>query len=264
VGDPNHLAGGFPHSCADCHTTAGWSPSSFDHAQTAFPLTGAHRTVSCQLCHVNGHFQGTPTDCWSCHQADYEGVDDPNHVTNQFSHICTECHNTGSWDEVVFAHDQTAFPLTGAHLSAACAQCHLNGQYTGTPTDCYFCHEADYSGTSDPNHSAAGFPHECVLCHTTFNWNAQFDHDALYFPIYSGAHRSAWDHCSDCHTNSADYSVFSCIICHEHNCAAMTGEHDEVQGFVCESSACYSCHHDGGGGSGARRDKVPARRIKRR
>ncbi|NOR13993.1 MAG: hypothetical protein GQ545_12135, partial [Candidatus Aminicenantes bacterium] len=36
-----------------------WTAES--HDQTNFPLVGKHRTVSCQECHLNGVFEGTPT-----------------------------------------------------------------------------------------------------------------------------------------------------------------------------------------------------------
>ena len=41
-------------------------------------------------------------------------------------------------------------------------------------------------------------------------------HDA-YFPIYSGKHKGEWNDCVDCHIQSSNYKIFSCINCHEHN-----------------------------------------------
>ena len=38
--------------CADCHATAGWSPSSFDHAEIGFALEGQHLELPCQECHA--------------------------------------------------------------------------------------------------------------------------------------------------------------------------------------------------------------------
>lgn len=256
VQNPNHWAGQYPQDCTICHNTAAWQPSLFEHNQTNFPLTGAHLLTSCALCHVDGQYAGTPTACFTCHQADYDGVADPNHAANNYPHDCTICHNTAAWDGATFDHNQTDFPLTGAHGSVNCLECHVNGQYAGTPTDCFFCHEADYNRTQNPNHAAAGFPLECAACHTTFNWDAQFNHDGLYFPIYSGRHRDEWNRCGDCHTDPNNYAVFSCIICHEHNCADMLDAHDEVPSFVCESNACYNCHPDGS--SDGRIRKIPA------
>ena len=35
----------------------------------------------------------------------------------------------------------------------------------GTPTDCVGCHLPDFQQTVNPNHSAAGFPTNCQICH---------------------------------------------------------------------------------------------------
>ena len=32
---------------------------------------------------------------------------------------------------------------------------------------CVACHQDDYDGTNDPAHMAAGFPTDCMACHTT-------------------------------------------------------------------------------------------------
>jgi hypothetical protein len=44
--EPPHA--GLPLDCTACHTTATWDGAVFDHARTDFPLTGAHRSVSCR------------------------------------------------------------------------------------------------------------------------------------------------------------------------------------------------------------------------
>jgi hypothetical protein len=248
VTDPNHVTNQFDHNCTVCHSTTAWNPATFDHNGTAFPLTGAHVSVACNLCHINGQYQNTPTACYACHQTDFNGVSDPNHVTNQFDHNCTVCHSTSAWNPATFDHNGTAFPLTGAHVSVACNQCHINGQYQGTPTDCYFCHQTDYNNAT-PNHSAAGFPTTCQTCHNTNTWQgATFNHDAQWFPIYSGHHQGRWSTCADCHTNPNDFAVFSCITCHAHNQQQMDNEHQEVSGYVYDSGHCYQCHPTGGGG----------------
>ncbi|MBX2797334.1 MAG: FAM205/SPATA31 family protein [Myxococcales bacterium] len=38
--------------CEPCHTTAGFSPSRFDHGSVGFPLTGRHANAPCQSCHA--------------------------------------------------------------------------------------------------------------------------------------------------------------------------------------------------------------------
>jgi hypothetical protein len=37
--------------CGNCHTTKNWNPEKFSHAQTSFPLTGAHAKTDCNKCH---------------------------------------------------------------------------------------------------------------------------------------------------------------------------------------------------------------------
>lgn len=244
VTDPNHVQQGFSKNCVLCHTTNGWSPSSFDHATTAFPLTGKHVDASCTSCHTSG-YAGTPTDCYSCHQNDFTSVGDPNHVQANFSHVCTECHTTNGWTPASFSHVGTAFPLTGAHVTAICISCHATG-YTSIPTDCNACHQTDYDGTQAPSHAAANFPTTCQTCHATGGWSpANWDHDAQYFPIYSGSHNGKWDNCSDCHNVPTSYATFECILCHEHNKTDMDLKHREQNDYQYLSTACFSCHPQG-------------------
>jgi hypothetical protein len=65
-------------SCADCHSSAQWVPSLFDHGRaTQFPLLGKHRDVKCAACHKNvkivegktvTDFKNTPRECVACHR----------------------------------------------------------------------------------------------------------------------------------------------------------------------------------------------------
>jgi nitrate/TMAO reductase-like tetraheme cytochrome c subunit len=243
--DPNHVINNFDKNCLACHSENAWSPSSFDHNNSAFPLTGAHLTVLCIDCHQSG-YAGTPTDCYSCHDDDYIAVQDPNHVTNNFSRDCLVCHNDVAWTPATFDHAATAFPLTGAHQTVLCIDCHQSG-YAGTPTDCYSCHDDDYQNAQNPNHIAAGFPQQCETCHNTSNWNqTTWNHDILYFPIYSGSHQGEWTVCADCHVDPNNYLTFECILCHEHNDPIdLLDKHRGVAGYQYLSTACYNCHPTG-------------------
>jgi hypothetical protein len=246
--DPDHEVFGFPRNCEVCHNENLWQGTSFDHlTESGFALNGAHGTILCISCHVNNQVSGLPRDCFGCHEADYNSVDDPNHAQAQFSFDCLECHTEQSWTPATFDHSKTSFPLTGAHLGISCTDCHINGQYTGLPIDCFSCHENDYNGTADPNHSSAGFPVQCEDCHNTNNWDeTTWDHDAQYFPIYTGRHSEAWDNCVECHVNPADYGSFECILCHEHSDQAdLADKHKEEQDYEYDSQACYSCHPNG-------------------
>ena len=127
----------------------------------------------------------------------------------------------------------------------------MGGRYTGTPTDCNSCHQANYAATTNPNHGAAGFPVTCQDCHTTTAWKpATFDHDGRYFPIYSGAHRGKWTNCNECHVSAGNYKVFECILCHPHSDKAkVDSDHQGKTGYIYASTACYQCHRNGRAGA---------------
>ena len=116
--------------------------------------------------------------------------------------------------------------------------------YSGLPSDCVDCHIDDYNATTNPNHSAAGFPTTCDTCHGQAdpNWfQGTFNH--TYFPITSGRHAGA--DCADCHRNPSNFAVFSCLDAGCHPRSTIDQEHDEEPGYVYDSAACYSCHPNG-------------------
>lgn len=239
--NPNHVSAGFPTDCSVCHSTSTWAGAKFDHSKTKFPLTGAHLNQACSSCHANGKYSGLSTACSSCHLTNYNNTKNPNHVAAGFPQTCEVCHSTSAWTPANFNHNQTRFPLTGAHVNVQCSNCHIGGKYAGTPTDCYSCHRADYTGVANPNHVAAGFPTTCTTCHNTTRWSgATFNH--TWFPIYSGAHAGKWSTCADCHQNASNFAVFTCTSCHEHDKLRMDEKHREVRNYVYNSANCYSCH----------------------
>jgi hypothetical protein len=255
--NPPHLASGFPQDCSGCHTTTDWTGATFNHAATGFALTGFHATMQCAQCHVNNNFSlnSSNTACWSCHQADYNGTTSPAHAAAGFPQDCSVCHSTTNWSGATFTHPTTPLALSGYHATmlanGQCALCHVGNNYTSTPSDCWSCHQTDYNGTTAPSHVASAFPQTCNTCHTFVDWTGATytAHDTAYFPIYSGTHNGKWTSCSDCHANSADYSVFSCIICHQHsNQTSVTNEHGGVKNFVYNGTSCYTCHPRGSGG----------------
>jgi Pyridine nucleotide-disulphide oxidoreductase len=193
--NPNHAAQGFPTDCSFCHSTAGWSPSTFDHSKV-FPLTGDHLKIKCSQCHVNNNYTTLPTTCYGCHKSDCNGTTNPSHVAAGFPTQCDISHTTTDWSGASFDHSKTPFPLTGAHLNVPCLKCHINNVFAGTPTDCYSCHKAEYTGTTNPNHISAGFPTTCQTCHTTTSWlGATFNH--TWFDTHHGGANGV---CSTCHT----------------------------------------------------------------
>ena len=132
-------------------------------------LTGAHTTVACALCHVNGNYSGTlPTDCYSCHTAAWQstttlGGSVPNHITSGYPTTCASCHTTTSWLGAVFNHNATGFPLTGAHTTVACNLCHTSSN--PPPTDCYSCHTAQWQSTATLGGNGAKSPRHRRLRH---------------------------------------------------------------------------------------------------
>ncbi len=256
---PNHSANLFPQDCSVCHTQTAWQPSTFEHSNTQFALTGAHQTRPCLDCHTGGNYQIVYTDCYQCHQSDYTTAVNPNHATNQFSHNCLSCHTTSAWKPSTFNHANTNFPLQGAHTTKPCASCHINGNYNLTYVDCYQCHQSDFNGATSPaNHTALNLSHDCTQCHTQTTWTGATPFYTMHnvnapngFPISGGGakHRrpGEWNNCSDCHTTN-NTATFCCTSCHEHsNQGSVNGDHSGVPGYSysCTSCAAAGCHPDG-------------------
>jgi hypothetical protein len=248
-----HGGSGFPTTCQVCHNVNSWEGADFDHAAASggFELLGAHSRTDCESCHVVPSYDtkfavSSNEDCYGCHEADYQRE----HGSSGFPTTCQDCHNVDTWDDAEFDHVAVSggFELLGSHNTLECASCHNLPSYdlkftASGDQDCYGCHEADYQN----EHAGSGFPTDCTVCHDTDNWEGgDFeDHDNQYFPIYSGEHRGIWSDCQTCHTDPSNYQTFSCIDCHEHNQSSMDSEHDDVGGYVYQSTSCYSCHPDG-------------------
>jgi hypothetical protein len=240
VSPVNHVQAGLPLTCETCHDTVAWTDGKFDHAQTGWPLTGSHTAPprQCADCHVNNNYKLNNTACITCHLTDFNNTNNPNHVQAGFPQNCEVCHDTIKWTDANFDHNKTSFPLSGSHTvpPRACADCHVNNNYTTLPTDCYGCHKADYQNANNPNHIAAHFPTTCATCHDTVKWtNGKFNHT-----WFSLNHGNANGVCSTCHTNPNDYSVFACTNCHTKS--QTDGNHQGVGGYVYNSVNCYQCH----------------------
>jgi hypothetical protein len=239
--NPDHAASRFSRRCEDCHTLFGWRPATgIDHETTRFPLRGAHQSTSCAACHPGGRFAGTPTDCYSCHQARYNATTNPNHVAGNFAKTCQDCHSFAAWRPAAnIDHNKTRFPLTGAHQGTDCARCHVGGRFTGTPTDCLSCHRTNYDSTTNPNHRASGFPTDCQNCHSTSAWRpaANIDHNKTRFPL-TGAHQGT--NCVRCHVGGRFTGTpTDCLSCHRTNYDSTTNPNHRTAGFPTD---CRSCH----------------------
>jgi hypothetical protein len=91
--NPNHMAAGFPTTCATCHTTITWTGATFNH--TWFPTNHGNANGVCATCHTN------PSDysvfqCTNCHaksstDSNHQGVN--GYVYNSVN--CYQCHKGG-------------------------------------------------------------------------------------------------------------------------------------------------------------------------
>lgn len=255
--------------CAACHDPSGWGMSGgatggagFDHARTGFPLTGRHAFVSCTSCHARG--KTTRRFCASCHLDPHQG---------RLSDSCDTCHSAVSWNATAAQerHRLTRLPLDGAHAIADCAACHQRAAertWTGTPAQCFACHEDDYRRSDvHPRHDGGGtsapFSRDCTECHRTVSWSPAFfaphaaaggagalrlaasRHDAR-FPISFGPHRG--QSCDACHDGDeggrAFGRTFSCTGCHAHSPTRLVAQHPGRR-VVADGPACLSCHPGG-------------------
>ncbi len=209
--------------CATCHNPSDWNDVNFDHNLTNFPLTGAHAVMSCESCHANGQFRGTPTDCFACHQQD-------DAHNGQFGTNCAACHNTSDWRDASFDHNLTNFPLTGAHTAVACQSCHVNGQFQGLNMACAACH-------AEPAFHAGLFGTECAACHTTTAWRPAEFNGQHTFPLNHGGGAT----CATCHPSS--FTTYTCYGCHEHNEVEIAERHldKDIPNF----QNCMECHPNG-------------------
>ncbi len=149
---PDHRAAGYSTDCTQCHDPASpsWFWTSGFNNHQFFPLTGGHAIQDCNACHAGGVFQGTPTDCFACHEDDFRNTTSPNHVAGGFPTDCTVCHTIEpGWPANDFTqHDQLYFPIfSGKHKGkwADCTECHTTpGNFKAF--SCIDCHEHN-----DPN-----------------------------------------------------------------------------------------------------------------
>ncbi|MBK7875345.1 MAG: hypothetical protein IPJ77_06285 [Planctomycetes bacterium] len=302
---PPHAAAGFSTACETCHTTSGWTPSSFDHS--GFPLTGAHVRADCSACHAGGVYGGLPQSCVACHQSEYDGTTQPDHAAANLPTTCEQCHTTVAWTRATFDHagvtrncvqchtadynatstpnhaaagfpttcqtchttthwtpstfDHATFPLTGAHVQAACSSCHAGGVYRGTPSACSACHLSDYQQTTTPNHASSGYPTTCEQCHNTVAWQrANFDHagvargcqqchEADYLATTSPPHAATGypRQCQQCHGTTgwtpANFNhagvTRSCATCHLQDYDGTNSPNHAAAGFP---TTCQTCH----------------------
>ena len=241
--EPNHKTLNFPTTCETCHSADTWLGAKFDHLKyTGYALTGAHATLDCTACHIGGKYQGTPATCFGCHSKDFNGTTNPPHAQAGFSQQCQLCHNTTTWLNATFDHSTTSFPLIGKHVNVPCNQCHINGNFVGTPTACASCHMTDYNSTNNPPHAQAGFAASaCATCHTPAGWDTSTFNHNQFFALTNG-HANL--QCSQCHTGG-NYTTAptTCAGCHITQYNSTTTPPSRA-GWICSNDLLHLSRHD--------------------
>lgn len=226
--------------------------ASFAHDATDAPLRGAHATVACGACHLDGKkWREAKTECADCH-----GKADPHE--GKMGSKCADCHDERTWKSARFDHSRTKFSLEGKHERVACATCHPAERWAGTPKECVACHTVQ-----DVHRGSMGS--DCASCHDTSDWKkSRFDHDKTKFAL-TGKHRSA--SCESCHTGGSFETALAtdCLSCHRtedvhegkhgprcQSCHGTTAwkpasfDHDRKTEFPLrgahEKAACEACH----------------------
>ena len=226
--------------CETCHRPVSWTAVSWNHgAATGTPLSPAHRALGCDSCHTNRRFDAGSPSCYSCHAKQYQATTQPAHQPAGFPTQCELCHKPShtSFSQARFQHS-AYYPLAGVHATQACASCHKNNIYKGTPRDCYGCHRTTYERTTSPNHAAAGFPITCESCHrpSDASWKTTFNHGSVY-PL-AGVH--ATQPCTACHKNNVYKGTpRDCYGCHRTTYERTTSPNHASSGFP---TTCESCH----------------------
>lgn len=238
----------FTTACTSCHGMNGWRPASrFDHATTAFALSGRHRDVACDRCHkvkADGRasyrqYAGVAAgDCSACHADPHAGA---------LGSPCLKCHTTAGWQQTAagaFDHGRTRYPLAGKHARVACGGCHDGGRRKPAFTACTDCHR--------DAHGAAALQRPrllaCERCHSVEGYRpARFglaQHDSTTFPL-RGAHLAVA--CDGCHKPRAGIEHGAkaapdlapaharCVDCHRD---PHEGQTARVQG----ERGCQACH----------------------
>jgi hypothetical protein len=243
-------------SCDRCHTDAGWTV--FDaqgiHENTSFPIQGKHLLIDCLSCHPGmpaSDFRRVWRRCYDCHRSDYESTVNPEHAAAGFSTLCQTCHEMTGWTPAIMPDHDAFFPIySGSHNRRwdSCSNCHVVPNNYKV-FECITCHEHNQPEMDSKHQGIPGYAYNspaCYQCHPTGEAGDFGEHDAAFFPIFSGSHRNTWNSCSVCHPAPGNRGVFSCIGCHDHDRGPMDDKHvGEVRDYVYSATSCYDCHPDG-------------------
>jgi len=221
-------------TCTTCHILESFFQiKNYRHLLNDFLRVGVHKTLSCRECHPNGQFKGNPRECVHCHM---ERRQDAPHGM-KLGGDCQQCHTPYGWQPVRFQHPN--FNLQAAHRGLNCLDCHPGYEFKNAQSFCYSCHKREFHGGGGFDHAAAGFPYDCLLCHTinSFAPPASYrDHPSGL--ISQGNHRSA--SCLDCHKQGIFHGLSDeCQFCHQKDYAATANPNHSSSGFPLDCTLCH-------------------------
>ncbi|MBE9516836.1 MAG: hypothetical protein IME93_07635 [Proteobacteria bacterium] len=159
-----------------------------------------------------------------------------------------------------FDHVGTGFILSGSHMRANCDECHINGIFRGTPTDCAGCHDrgrVKASTVKPASHVRTQL--SCDQCHSTRTWfGAIFDHSEampgtcitchnnVTAPGKTAGHIVTTASCDECHKTTAwipagfrhaGVTPGTCSTCHNGSTAP-----GKPASHVITAASCDNCH----------------------
>ncbi len=261
-------------NCQSCHSVKGWhifkkkiKGSTFNHAETGFPLVGHHAKISCSSCHDPNKLPGGISikfavaslsstypytkvkDCQSCHIDYHKGV----FAGSKFGTNCKNCHTQTNWNPSTFdiaSHANISFELTGAHAAVPCYSCHRHNEnptgalhFRFAGTKCIDCHADDNPhgivkvGTKTL---------KCTDCHTTNSWDDQksmvFNHTTTGFKL-TGRHAAIT--CTSCHKPATDQKkqiLFAGLSKDCKSCHTKDSPHHGQFASSKMGAECSNCH----------------------
>ena len=199
--------------CSQCHKP-------FSPGVDAKRCIACHNEIQSQIQADHGFHARRTTQCERCH-SDHHGRD----------------FELTQFNEELFGHRSTGFPLEGEHEAIECRDCHTDeDSWQGLDPECQSCHQdEDPHGTEMSERSLL---QECDSCHQTVDWSALpilasiFDHTSSRDVDYPLVGKHTEVECIDCHNDwtfvPTEHEL--CLDCHQ------DPHHTEF------NQACEQCH----------------------
>jgi len=184
-------------------------------------LTAAHQKweEQCSQCHDRTDRSRQTSLCLDCHKDIAGDIRQKKgfhgHIPGIETSQCHACHveHQGRTADIMklsreqFNHENTDYPLRGAHVNVVCASCHTVGKrYREAQVECVACHKKD-----EPHEGKLG--RDCAACHDVGAWrHVTYNHDKTKFPLHQ---KHADVPCVACHFgNRYKDTPIQCVSCH--------------------------------------------------